>query len=119
MLEVIENGDFNSIQNIYQIFTDIDFIKEVYYKMKSKSNVTTSGIDNKTINDLPINENFFEQIVKEMKTEKYKPKEIKKILISKKNGKIRPFEITIIKDRIIQQMLKLLLEAIYDKTFCN
>ena len=119
MIEVIENGDFNSIQNIYQIFTDIDFIKAIYYKMKSKPSVMTSGIDNKTINDLPINEDFFKQIAKEMKTEKYKPKETKRVLIPKKNGKTRPLGIPIIKDRIIQQILKLLLEAIYDKTFCD
>lgn len=119
MIEVIENGDFDSIQHIYQIFTDINFIKAVYYKIKSKPSFMTSGVDNKTINDLPINEHFFEQIVKEMKTEKYKPKETKRVLILKKNGKPRPLGIPTIKDRIIQQILKILLETIYDKTFCN
>lgn len=119
MLVQIEKRDFDTLHNVYSLFSDINLLYSVYHEIRSKPGNMTPGSDGKTIDG--IDEKFFEKLRKEIISEKYKPRPTKRIYIPKSqeedNGKTRPLGIPTIKDKIIQHILKKLLEAIYEKEF--
>jgi RNA-directed DNA polymerase len=68
-------------------------------------------IEKRTENEL------IEEIQKQLKN--YRPKKVRRKLIEKDNGKMRPLGIPCILDRIIQQCFKQVLEPIAEAHFYN
>lgn len=80
----------------------------------------TPGIDGMTKKDLSSKSariTFREAIGKELKDKSYRPSPVRRTYIPKPNGTMRPLGIPTIKDRVIQAMLALILEPIYEPHF--
>lgn len=115
MLRLIEKSNFDTLHNVYPLFTDHNLLYAAYQEMKSKPGNMTP--DNLTLDG--VDENYFIKFRDEMSNETYKPKPTKRVLIPKSNGKTRPLGIPAIKDKLIQYVLKQLLEATYEKKFSD
>ena len=115
----IADGKLNPSKNVYQIICDPQVLKAGYTKLKSKPASMTSGIDEKDLNDLRISEQYFLDLANKLKIESYQPKPTKRVFIPKKGGKKRPLGIPVIEDRIVQQALLYLLEAVFEKMFSD
>lgn len=103
--------------NIVDIIASEDNIVLAYRNIKTNKGSKTSGIDNKTIND--INNLMVHDVQKVIlsKLNDYKPKPIKRIEIPKSDGKTRPLGIPCIMDRLFQQCIKQVLEPICEAKF--
>lgn len=101
--------------NVSKIVSNINILKLAYNNIKSKSGVNTPGSDKETLDGLT--ENWFINIQKEINTGGFKFKPSRRIDIPKTNGKIRTLGIPSPRDKIIQEAMKLVLEAIYEPTF--
>jgi retron-type reverse transcriptase len=103
---------------MYQkIICDPQVLKEAYAKLKSKPESIIPGIDEKDLNDLRISEQYFLDLSNKLKMERYQPKPTEKFSIPKTGDKKGPLDPTIIEDKIVQQALLYLLEAVFEKTF--
>ena len=118
-LKDIADGKLNPSKNVYQIICDPQVLKAGYAKLKSKPASMTPGIDEKDLNDLRISEQYFLDLANKLKMERYQPKPTKRVFILKTVGKKRPLSIPVIEDRIVQQALLYLLEAVFEKTFSD
>ena len=58
-----------------------------------------------------------EDLHRRIHTQKYKPQPVKRIWIPKANGQQRPIGITAVEDKIVQQAMVWVLEAIYEADF--
>jgi group II intron reverse transcriptase/maturase len=119
LLKVIAGGENDIVQNVYRIVYDVEVLKTSYNKLKSRPASTTPGIDGKDLNTLEINEKYFNELSNKLRTEKYRPAPVKRVLIPKPGNKTRPLGIPSIEDRIVQQSLLYLLEAVFEKTFSD
>lgn len=119
LLKDIAEGKLNPSKNVYRIVCDPEILKASYKKLKSNPASMTRGCDQKDLNDLPINERYFLDLSKKLKTENYRPNPTKRVMIPKSGGKLRPLGIPTIEDRIIQQAFLFLLEAVFEKTFTD
>jgi group II intron reverse transcriptase/maturase len=83
-----------------------------------KANKGSAGIDNISIQDFEQNllQNLAE-VQRLLKENRYVPKPVKRVFIPKENGKTRPLGIPTVRDRIVQQALKNVLEPIFEETF--
>jgi retron-type reverse transcriptase len=118
LLDELVAGKLNPANNdLYSIVSDIDVLKAAYYKIKSKSASMTPGVDGKNLNDISTSEDYFVRLSKALKDESFHPKPTKRVLVPKKNGKTRPLGIPILQDRIVQQSLLFVLDALFEKNF--
>ena len=118
-LKDIADGKLSPSKNVYKILCDPQVLKAGYLKLKSNPSSMTPGADEKNLNDLRINEQYFMDLANELKKEKYQPKPTKRVFIPKTGGKMRPLGIPVIEDQIVQNALLFILEAVFEKTFSD
>ena len=95
-----------------------EYLTECYKELKKGK---APGIDGRKLESYTDQE--IDQVIKEtvskMKNKLYNPKPVRRVLIKKLNGKLRPLGIPIIIDKIVQQGIKKILEAIYEPLFLD
>jgi len=106
-----------TFSNLYDVIASRENILLAYRTMKSNKGSKTPGTDKKTIAD--IQKLTDDELVSEIQTklQSYRPKKIRRKLIEKDNGKLRPLGIPCILDRIIQQCFKQVFEPITEAQF--
>lgn len=101
--------------NLYkQLLNENNYIN-TYNKIKSKPGYMTPGTDNETLDG--ISKNWIYKTIKKLKDQSFKWKPSRRILIPKKDGKLRPLGIPSPKDKILQEIIKNLLNNIYEPLF--
>jgi len=110
-----KNGE--SFDKLYDIIISRENILLAYRSIKTNKGSQTPGTDKLTIGKfkgLELDE--FIQLIRD-KLINYQPKKVKRVMIPKSNGDMRPLGIPTILDRIIQQMFKQVLEPIAEGKF--
>lgn len=94
---------------------DPQWLMQAWEQIRRNSGSQTAGIDKMTAVDVDVPK--IAQWAEELKAGKYQPTPVRRCYIEKGNGKKRPLGIPTIKDRTIQQGLKMLLEPIFEADF--
>ena len=91
----------------------------LYNCWKELKNGKAPGIDGKTKESYSPEEIKIEIIktVAKMKAKRYRPKPVKRVYIESPKGKIRPLGLPVLMDKIVQQGMKKILEAIFEPEF--
>jgi RNA-directed DNA polymerase len=102
---------------LYEHITSKDNILLAFRNIKANTGSKTAGTDGITIDKYKIEnvDEFIEEIRKALKN--YKPQTVRRVEIPKPNGKKRPLGIPTMRDRLIQQMFKQVLEPICEAKF--
>lgn len=100
--------------NLYRLLYNPSLHIMAYERIKSKPGNMTPGTDKETLDGFSI-EAIQEQIVL-LRQEQYQPKPVKRTYIPKENGR-RPLGIPSPRDKIVQECVRLILEAIYEPSF--
>jgi len=83
-----------------------------YERIKSAPGNLTPGSDKRTIDGFSLN--TIHEIIQEMRTEQFQFKPVRTIYIPKSNGKKRKLGIPSTRDKIVQEVIRTILECIYD-----
>ena len=104
---------------LYEHIISKDNILLAFRNIKANTGSKTAGTDGITIDKYKIEnvDEFIEEIRKALKN--YKPQTVRRVEIPKPNGKKRPLGIPTMRDRLIQQMFKQVLEPICEAKFYN
>ena len=102
---------------IYRNFFNGEFFMRAYQKIHAKQGNMTPGVDGKT-ND-GFNKKQVADLIELLKGERYQPNPVRRTYIPKKNGKMRPLGIPTFADKLVQEVTRQILEAIYEPIFSN
>ena len=102
---------------LYRNLFNPDFYLLAYNNIYDKEGNLTEGTDQTTIDGF--NMRLVEKLIEEMKTETYRPKAVRRVYIPKKNGKLRPLGVPTFRDKLVQEVVRLILQAIYEPTFLD
>ena len=102
---------------LYDKISQPYFLREAYKRVKF--NKGASGVDKQDFEAIEKRgvEIFLQEIATELKTFTYKAQAVRRVWIEKANGKLRPLGIPTIKDRVIQQSCKMVIEPIFEADF--
>lgn len=88
-----------------------------YESIAPKPGNMTPGTDGKTIDGM--GKKRINTMIAELKASRYKPQPVRRVYIPKANGKQRPLGIPSFEDKLLQTVVRLILEAIYEPTFSD
>lgn len=121
-MAILERLESNSKNNHDQIFTRVfryllrpEIYFMAYKKLYANKGSATKGVNDDTADKF--SEKYIAEIIENLKNETYKPNPTRRIHIEKSNGKTRPLGIPTFKDKLIQEAIRMILEAIYDPIF--
>jgi len=77
----------------------------------------TPGIDGMTLDGF--GGQRINKLIESLKDHSYQPTSVKRVYIPKKNGKMRPLGIASSDDKLVQEIIRMLLESIFEPTFSN
>lgn len=123
-MDILEKINQNSTNNKDEIFTRLyryllrpDIYYVAYKKLYSNSGASTKGINEDTADGF--SESKIMKIIKSLADETYKPNPSRRIYITKANGKMRPLGIPTFTDKLVQEALRMILEAVYEPIFLD
>jgi group II intron reverse transcriptase/maturase len=112
----------HQFDHLYRLICREEWIRAALKAVLSNQGAKTAGIDGMTKKKLS-SETAQTELVKELEAElrskQFRPMPVRRVHIPKPNGKKRPLGIATIKDRIVQMLLKMVLEPIYESDFLN
>ena len=120
--EILERMKCNSEEHSEGIYTRLyryllreDVYMTAYKKLYSNKGAGTRGIDNDTADGFGLE--YVHQLIDELKNLTYEPKPVRRTYIPKRNGKTRPLGIPSFRDKLVQEAIRQILEAIYEPVF--
>ena len=102
-------------ERIYRNLYNVEFYLMAYAKIYAKEGNMTQGVDGQTIDGMSLER--IERLIESLKDCSYQPKPSKRVYTPKKNGGKRPLGIPSFEDKLVQEVVRNLLEAMYEKTF--
>ena len=91
-----------------------------FASQKVLSNGGSAGIDNQDIEEFKDNYKMnMREIHRQLKESRYEPSPVLRVYIPKGDGRERPLGIPTVRDRIVQEAFRRIIDPIFEKIFCD
>jgi len=113
-----ENPLIHRIRNLSDLMHHPDWIRAACEKVLTRSRGKASGVDRETVHSFERGlESKLEGLRQELKHGTYQPRPVRRVMIPKANGELRPLGIPCLRDKIVQEAMRMALEPIYEVEF--
>src|ERR1700678_4064786 len=104
-------------ERLYRLLFNAELFYVAYQRIYAKPGNMTEGADGTTIDEMSLSR--IEKLIGSLKDESYQPVPSRRAYIPKKDGKKRPLGIPSFNDKLVQEVLRMILESIFEKQFEN
>jgi len=104
--------------DLYSLLCNEVWLRVAHHSVNTNQGRETAGIDGETMSQF--NGNLvgnLEELRAQLKAKTFEPQPVRRVYIPKANGKKRPLGIPGIRDRIVQEALRMALEPIWEADF--
>ena len=116
-LQKHSNDRSYTYERLYRNLYNRELFMLAYQNIYASQGNMTKGSDGKTIDAMSLSR--MDGIIASLKDESYQPQPSRRTYIPKKNGKMRPLGIPSFDDKLVQECVRLVLEAIYEGSFAE
>ena len=103
------------IERVYKLLFNRDLYLNAYAKLYPNNGAMTKGVTEETVDGMSIQK--IDRMIELLREEKYQWKPARREYIPKKNGKKRPLGIPTWGDKLLQEVMREILEAYYEPQF--
>ena len=105
-------------RELYHLLCTEEWLRVAHQKVNSNRGRETAGVDGMSMSNFNGNlEGNLEELRNLLTTRHFEPLPVRRVYIPKANGKKRPLGIPGIRDRIVQEALRMILEPIWEADF--
>jgi group II intron reverse transcriptase/maturase len=104
-------------EQLYRQMFNVDLYLMAYGRLYANHGAMTPGPDTETADGMSLGK--IHKIIEAMRYERYRFRPVRRTFISKKNGKLRPLGVPSWSDKLVGEVVRLLLEAYYEPTFSD
>ncbi|MEM9216804.1 MAG: group II intron reverse transcriptase/maturase [Cyanobacteria bacterium P01_F01_bin.150] len=108
--------------DLYALMCRVEWIRVAFTRVLANQGARTAGIDGvtkKTFASESARLDLLAELRAELQQQSFCPAPVRRISIPKVNGKTRPLGISTLKDRVVQMLLKKVMEPIWESDFLN
>ena len=105
------------IERIYRHLYNPDLFLRAYGRIYRKTGATTQGITEETTDGMSMEK--INTLLEKFRCERYQWTPVRRIYIPKKNGGRRPLGIPVWSDKLVQEVMRSILEAYYEPQFSD
>lgn len=105
------------LKNIYRLLYNPDLYLRAYARLYSNKGAMTKGTTSETVDDMSLAK--IKGIIDKLRQERYRWTPVRRVYIPKKNGKKRPLGMPTWSDKLLQEVIRLILEAYYEPQFSD
>jgi RNA-directed DNA polymerase len=108
----------HTFDNLYSLLCNEVWLREAHKHVNTNAGRDTAGIDGESMRrfNMDLDRNL-DTIKEQLKAKTFEPLPVRRVYIEKANGKKRPLGIPGIRDRIVQEALRMVLEPIWEADF--
>lgn len=121
-MEILARINQNSKNHPNEVFTRLyryllraDIYHIAYKNLYANVGAATKGVTEDTADGF--SNRYIAEIINKLNDGSYKPQPVRRVYIEKGNGKMRPLGIPTFSDKLIQEVLRMILEAVYEPMF--
>src|SRR5438128_5087918 len=104
--------------DLYSLLCNEVWLRVAHHSVNTNQGRETAGIDGESMSNFNGNlEGNLEKLRQLLKTKTFEPMAVKRVYIPKPNGKKRPVGMPTIRDRIVQEAIRMVLEPIWEADF--
>jgi len=105
------------LERVYRHMFDYELFLRAYGKIYRNFGAMTKGSTEETVDGMSLKK--IHKIIALLKLERYEWTPVRRIEVPKANGKMRPLGIPTWSDKLVQEVMRLLLDAYYEPTFSD
>lgn len=114
----LDNAEKDGARSLLEMVLERDNLNKAYKRVKQ--NGGSAGIDKMTVEEmLPYLKEHKDELVKDLRQGKYKPKPVRRVEIPKPDGGKRLLGVPTVIDRMVQQAIVQVLQPIWEKKFSD
>jgi group II intron reverse transcriptase/maturase len=103
------------VEDVYRLLYQKNLYLRAYGKLYRNEGAMTEGATSETVDGMSLRK--IDTIIDALRYEKYRWTPVRRIYISKKNGKSRPLGLPTWSDKLLQEVIRLILDAYYEPKF--
>jgi len=105
------------LERVYRLLFNKDLYLEAYGKICRNKGAMTHGVTDETPDGMSLDK--IDAIIEALRYERYQWLPARRVYIPKKNGKKRPLGMPVWSDKLVQEVIRSLLEAYFEPQFSN
>ena len=103
------------LERLYRELFNPELFLLAYGRIYANKGAMTPGVTGETVDGMSLDK--IDAIIDALRHERYRWRPVKRVYIPKKNGKLRPLGLPTWSDKIVGEVVRMLLEAYYEPTF--
>lgn len=104
-----------NLERVYRLLYEKELYLKAYANIYANNGAMTQGITEETADGMSLD--LIDELIEEIRHERFKWTPVKSVYIPKKNGKTRPLGIPTWRDKIVQEVMRIVLETYYEGRF--
>ena len=105
------------LENIYRLLYNRNLYLRAYGRISSNKGALTKGVTAETMDGMSLAK--IDRIIKALRYERFRWTPVRRVNIPKPNGKTRPLGIPTGPDKLLQEVIRMILEAYYEPQFSD